>query len=99
MITLIIILTIISVLSTSIVAYRLHKYTYNPKIDILQTLDGKYIPTVNSKFIEIYCGKTSYSKYPKICYSKKEAENYLYDWLNKKGLGLKSVGLDKDIEL
>lgn len=99
MIELILITFAICISIISILGYKLYKNVYSPKIDILQTLDGKYIPTVNSKFIEIYCGKTGYSKYPRICYSKKEAENYLYDWLNKKGLGLKSVGLDKDVEL
>lgn len=99
MITLIITLTIISISSTTILVYKLYENVYSLKIDILQTLDGKYIPTVNGKFICIFVGEARFRKRPEIFSVKSDAEKYLHKWLSIKGLGLKSVGLDKDIEL
>lgn len=95
MITTFIIVLVISISFIGLLAYKLHKYTYNPKIDILQTLDGKYIPTVNGKFIWICNGKPQFHHSPKFFKNKKDAENYLYVWLSLKGLFLKSVGLIK----
>lgn len=80
-------------------AYRLYKHTYKPKIDILQTLDGKFIPTVNGKFIYINMSKAKFSNTPEIFSIKHDAYEYLIKWLSIKGLGLKSVGIYKEIKL